>query len=367
MTTTKLPEALQASLLQWYHAHRRKLPWREDPQPWHVMLSELMCQQTRIATVLPYYDRFLERWPTVQDFAAAPEEQVMSAWAGLGYYRRARNLHAAAKEAAARGGIPSTKAELLELPGIGPYTAGAIASIAFGEPVAAVDGNVERVLTRLHGYADNPRRAAGKRWLEARALELTGPGVAGDVTQALMELGATACSPRNPSCGACPWSEHCDAARMEDPSSLPALPARRKPVLTPMVAGVCRDDDVVFLARRAPGLFGGLWEPPCEPVSQGESPEDALRRVFRERLGRRIEVGRRVGEVRHQLTHRDLRVQVFEVTVQPTRRPPSAEGYVEQGYHGATKDLGLSRLAEKVLHLTDEAPPLWVAAAPATT
>ena len=231
------PDAF-ASLLGWYDRSGRTLPWRvrpEDraqgkkPDPYRVWLSEIMLQQTRVAAVIPYYDAFLEGWPTVEALADAPVEAVMERWAGLGYYARARNLHTCARQVARRHGgrFPETEAELRSLPGIGPYTAAAIAAIAFDAPTVPVDGNVERVLARVHGV-QAPLPAA-KPQLRALALLLAPNPRPGDFAQALMDLGATVCTPRNPDCPRCPWASGCVANRNGSASELPRRLAEARP------------------------------------------------------------------------------------------------------------------------------------------
>ena len=197
------PKQFRKLLLQWYDRHARDLPWRESRDPYRIWLSEIMLQQTRVAAVIAHYHEFLRRFPTVEKLAHAREASVLAAWSGLGYYRRARMLHAAAKAVARRGTFPATAAELLDLPGVGRYTAAAIASIAFGEPVAVVDGNVERVLQRFSG-----RRLEGKEFWSA-AEDLLDRERPGDFNQAMMELGATVCTPRAPGCLTCPVVEFC--------------------------------------------------------------------------------------------------------------------------------------------------------------
>jgi A/G-specific adenine glycosylase len=348
---------LRDALVAWYRANARDLPWRREVSPWRTLLSELMLQQTRVDTVVPYFERFTARWPTVEAFAAATDAEVMEAWAGLGYYRRSRNLLAAARAAAAAGGIPGDLEGLRALPGVGPYTAGAIASIAFGLPVPAVDGNVERVLARVDGWADDPRTAAGKRALAARAGALTAPGVASDVTQGLMELGATVCTPRGPSCGACPWAEPCVARARGQAASLPRLPARKAPVAVRGVAAVVVDGSGrVLLGRRPPGLLGGLWEP-----VRGDLPDDvhgataltaAAGALLHAETGLESAGGRHLGSVVHVFTHRRLSLEVVTLTARGAPRDGGPTGY--EAWVWALPDghgLGLSRLADKVLAL----------------
>jgi len=266
---------MRAALLAWYRARRRDLPWRGIDDPYAIWISEVMLQQTQVATALPYFARWMDRFPDVASLAAAPLDQVLSAWQGLGYYARARNLHAAAQTVveALGGQLPTTFAGLRALPGIGEYTAAALASIAYGEPVAAVDGNVERVMARLYGIADDVGRAAGRRAIrEAAARWVVGPSP-GDVNQALMELGATVCTPRRPDCAACPVAACCIALATGRANALPvkarATAARR----VDAIAWLIRSADGRWLVGRRPerGLLGGLWEFPLTHVAGSQS------------------------------------------------------------------------------------------------
>ena len=258
---------LAARLLAWYDRHRRDLPWRAPPgakpDPYRVWLSEIMLQQTTVATVGPYFERFVARWPTVEALAAAETDEVLHAWQGLGYYARARNMLACAKAVAAGGrGFPEDEADLRALPGVGPYTAAAIAAIAFDRPATAVDGNVERVMARLFAI-DRPLPAA-KPLLRAAAESLTPPRRPGDYAQAAMDLGATVCTPRRPDCGACPWRDACRARRAGIAESLPArAPRKKKPKRFGTVFWAVDGTGAVLLRRRPEkGLLGGMMEFP---------------------------------------------------------------------------------------------------------
>jgi A/G-specific adenine glycosylase len=298
--------ALTRDLVDWYRGARRDLPWRRARDPYAVWVSETMLQQTRVQTVLPYYDRFMGEFPTVLSLAEAPEERVLALWSGLGYYRRARMLHAAAKRLAeAHGGrIPQAAADLRQLEGVGRYTAGAIASIAFGQRTPAVDGNVERVLSRLFAIAEDPKGARGSAriWRAAQRLVAKVEGDPGTWNQALMELGATVCAPREPRCAACPVRKHCRADQRGIANALPNAKERTPAATIWRAAVVLVARGSVLLARRhTHALFGGLWEPPA-----GEGGVAAVA----ERLkvdGRTLSV---MGEVVHVLTHRRMRVEV---------------------------------------------------------
>ncbi|WP_454683602.1 A/G-specific adenine glycosylase [Ancylobacter moscoviensis] len=264
-----------AALLAWYDRHRRRLPWRAAPgrrqEPYRVFLSEIMLQQTTVVTVAPYYEAFLARWPSVAALAEAPLEEVLSAWAGLGYYARARNLHACARAVVARhGGVfPDTEEALLDLPGIGPYTAAAIASIAYERRAAPVDGNWERVVARLFAVDEPLPRAKAK--LRALALTLLPDARYGDFAQAMMDLGATICTPRKPACALCPWTEACAARAEGAPEHYPVKVAKAaKPARRGVAFLAVRADGAVLVRSRPPkGLLGGMSEVPSTPWEPG--------------------------------------------------------------------------------------------------
>jgi A/G-specific adenine glycosylase len=297
---------LGGKLLAWYAAVRRDLPWRRTRDPYAVWVSETMLQQTRVDTVVPYYERFMRELPTLGHLADAPAEQVLTLWSGLGYYRRARMLHAAAKQAsAAHGAVPGEVSDLRKLAGIGAYTAGAIASIAFGRRAALVDGNVARVLARLFAVEEDVKTTGGAAtvWALAEALiPGEGEGDPGDWNQALMELGATVCVPREPLCGACPVRARCEGHRRGIASTLPRTSPKRPPVAVRRVAIVLASESAVLLARRRTDLlFGGMWEPPAA---------DGAMEALAARLA--IDPGalEPAGEVVHVLSHRRMQIAV---------------------------------------------------------
>lgn len=268
---TKKAQPDASALLAWYDRHRRRLPWRAEAgrtaDPYHVFLSEIMLQQTTVKAVGPYFVDFLRRWPRVSDLAAAPLEEVLSAWAGLGYYARARNLHACAKAVVERhGGVfPDDEAALLELPGIGPYTAAAIAAIAFDLPAAPVDGNIERVVSRL--YAIDTPLPKGKVEIRARTAALVPRARPGDFAQAMMDLGATICTPKSPACGLCPWMEPCTARAEGAPARYPVkAPKGEKPHRQGIAFLAVRADGAVLLRTRPDkGLLAKMTEAPSTP------------------------------------------------------------------------------------------------------
>jgi len=309
---------IKRALLSWYAATgaraARDLPWRGTRDPYAIWVSETMLQQTRVATVVPYWKRFLEALPTVRSLAEAREDQVLALWSGLGYYRRARMLHSAAKDVVARHGgrLPQQTSGLLGLDGVGKYTAGAIASIAFDERAAAVDGNVARVLARLFAIEEDVTGADGSArvWAVAARLAAVDEGKPGDWTQALMDLGATVCLPQEPECTQCPVRGQCKALARGAVGDLPRKKAKRAPTEVRSVAIVLASRAAILLALRQPDtLFGGLWEVPQEAWTAG-SLRDALRELAN-RLGVAPAALSVRGEIVHILSHRKMRVTVF--------------------------------------------------------
>jgi A/G-specific adenine glycosylase len=308
---------LRARLLAWYRAHRRDLPWRRTRDPYAIWISEAMLQQTRVETVVPYYERFLGRFPDVAALARADLEEVLGLWTGLGYYSRARNLHRAARQLLHQhaGRLPDDPTALRALPGIGRYTAGAVASIAFDRPEPIVDGNVARVLARLHGIREEIDGAPGRRrlWQEAASL-VAGPDP-GALNQALMELGATLCTPRRPRCDACPVSRSCQARRAGDPEALPRkAPRSRVRAVEAVAALVLRRGRALAVRRPERGLLAGMWDLPGGDLAAGERPRDAIERTLRDRVGLRVAGAVRLGAVEHVFTHLRLRLHVFRCT-----------------------------------------------------
>ena len=318
--------SLSARLVSWFASQRRDLPWRSDRSAYRVWLSEVMLQQTRVAVVVDYFLRFVARFPDVKDLAAASEDDVLSLWSGLGYYARGRNLHKAAQAVARdHGGVfPSTSAGLAGLPGIGSYTAAAVASLAFGEQIAVLDGNVARVLSRLCDDDTPIDGPAGKLRFTAVAQQLVDahPSSA-DVNEGLMELGALVCTPRSPSCGACPWSSSC--AGKERASMLPVKAKKQKRKSVRIACVVLRDGaDRVWLERReSAGLFGGLWEPPGTIVDDDGDVEAGWRRALLDRCVTAPASFPAPIVVDRVLTHRALR---FEIVVLPVAAASLAVG-----------------------------------------
>jgi len=347
---------LRERLLRWYDANRRDLPWRRSRDPYAIWISETMLQQTRVETVIPYYERFLARFPDVQSLADASQEDVYSEWAGLGYYSRARNLHAAARAVVEDfgGALPADADGLRQLPGVGRYTAGAVASIAFDRPEAIVDGNVKRVLARLLGIrGDMGDRAVEDRIL-ADAASLARGERPGDLNQALMELGATVCTPRSPSCTRCPLARSCDARRAGDAESLPRKSRRAavRPV-DGVAVWLARGDRVLAVKREAGGLLGGLWELPGGDLEPGERPEDGARRWLSGSLGIDVLDLAGAGRVGHVFTHRSLTLHLLRgrAGAGRTRR----RGLAEHRWLAADalRDLPIATVTRKALAVLD--------------
>jgi A/G-specific adenine glycosylase len=322
-------------LLAWYDRHRRKLPWRAVPgqhaDPYRVWLSEIMLQQTTVKAVGPYYVRFLARWPDIRALAATPLDEVLKTWAGLGYYARARNMHACARAVVERhdGRFPSNEAGLRELPGIGPYTAAAIAAIAFGEPTTPVDGNIERVIARL--YAIDAPLPAAKPEIFRRAEALTPPRRAGDFAQAMMDLGATICTPKTPACVLCPWNQSCAARARGDAETFPRRIPKREGVLRRGAAFVARRADGLVLVRTRParGLLGGMTEVPTTEWSKDFDESQALKNAPRfVSKKKRIAWRRTAGVVRHVFTHFPLELMVYTAGVPVRTAAPKGTRWV---------------------------------------
>lgn len=311
----KTQKNLAARLLAWYAKHKRDLPWRRDAHDsYRVWISEIMLQQTQVATVIPYYERFLARFPNVQALANAKLDAVLKAWEGAGYYARARNLHRATKEIVARfgGKLPSTVDELLTLPGVGRYTAGAIASIAFKHDAAVVDGNVTRVLCRCFNIQSDPKSTATQKELWHLAETLLPRGRAADFNQAVMELGATICTPRNPQCDMCPLNRICAARRLGLQSKLPMKSQKKKLPHHEIAVGVIWKRGKILIAKRfAQDLLGGLWEFPGGHQEKGEPLQATVRREVKEELGIRVKVEKAFAVVDHAYSHFSITMHAF--------------------------------------------------------
>lgn len=347
----------KTALLAWFDRHRRDLPWRASgtpgvpaPEPYEVWISEIMLQQTRVETAIPYYRRFLARFPDVASLARADEAELLALWSGLGYYRRCRALHAAAKSVVASGGnLPTSARELERLPGIGPYTAAAIASIAFSEPVPVLDGNVERVLSRYAALPSGARTRGGRTALLALAATLLDHRRPGDSNQAMMELGATVCTPRAPRCPACPLATGCAALAAGAPENYPAPAQRASAARVQQVVALVETQGRLLLFRRsaAAGQLASLWEfPLVEPA------ELAPAVGFGARFGGTWTLGEELFRLRHSITTRSFAIVVRRATVSAASgEVAEPSGHSEPGWWSREELAGLplTGLARKVL------------------
>jgi len=344
-----------AILLAWYDRHRRALPWRaapgEAPDPYRVWLSEIMLQQTTVKTVAPYYARFLTRWPTVAALAASSLDDVLKAWAGLGYYARARNLHACARVVVERHGgrFPSEEVALAALPGIGRYTAAAIAAIAFARRATPVDGNIERVVARL--FAIEASLPAAKPDIRALAEGLTPTERPGDFAQAMMDLGATICAPLRPCCAVCPWSDACAAHRRGSPETFPRKAPKPEGRLRRGAAFWVERADGAVLVRTRPlrGLLAGMTEVPTSDWVHDFDAAAALRSAPRVANGKGRPTWRKLpGKITHVFTHFPLELVVYATAVPAGTRAPSGMRFVA---HAAFDDEAWPTLMRKVIDL----------------
>lgn len=317
-------ELIAQRLLDWYRREHRALPWRDTTDPYHIWVSEVMLQQTQVVTVIPYYLRFLARFPTVAALAEASLDELLAQWRGLGYYSRARSLHKAAKEVCIRygGQIPDTLSDLRALPGIGDYSSGAILSIAFGRDIVAIDGNVRRVLCRLFNYAGDPSDRAGKLVLHDYAQALLPSGHAGTYNQAMMELGATICSVNKPRCTECPLTANCAAralgAQEERPVTVRRNPLPRRFIVSALVE---REQRLLLVRRIPKGLLGGLWELPGGELQADETNAPGLERLLATYLGIQVTVGELCTTQRHAYTHFLSFVSVYYCIIDGTPLP----------------------------------------------
>lgn len=349
--------AFRQNLRAWYVKHRRDLPWRVPmgsghacrPDPYHVLLSETMLQQTQVATVIPYFRRFVERFPTIEDLAGAPEQDVLRLWQGLGYYSRARNLQRCARQIVDEHGgrVPVDVDTLLRLPGVGRYTAGAIASLAHGTRAPILDGNVTRVLCRIDRIESDPRERTVQQRLWARAEEILPRSGVADFNSALMELGATVCTPRNPKCLLCPVRANCEAQAAGVQERIP-VPKKSKenPLLERWVFCAGRDGRYLFEQRPAKGRWAGMWQ--FVTVARGDTPDAAARAA----VGADVSELVPLGQVRHTLTHRRYRFEAYscQVTGRGDRTEPDTRRWLTlgeiDGYPMSKPHLAIARLLQ---------------------
>lgn len=321
--------SIAKKLLDWYKKNARVLPWRSDPQPYKVWVSEIMLQQTQVDTVIPYFLRWMEKFPDLFSLASATEGDVLQAWEGLGYYSRARNLHKAARIVSKDygGKLPDVTEELLKLPGIGRYTAGAIASIAYGKDSPALDGNIRRVYARLFNVkAPLSSKDSEKLLWKIAACELPS-GNAGDYNQALMDLGSSICTPSNPLCMLCPLSEECQAYALGLQAELPVKKIKPQTPHYLVTAAVIKQDELVLIAKRpANGLLGGLWEFPGGKKNDTDPDlESCLQREIREELDAEIHIDHALGIYRHAYTHFKITLHAFACHLAGSNQPQAIQ------------------------------------------
>lgn len=311
-------------ILDWYAQNGRDLPWRRTKDPYAVWLSEIILQQTRIVQGKAYWERFMERFPTVEDLASASEDEVLRLWEGLGYYSRARNLLKGARQVMAEygGALPRDPALLRKIHGIGPYSAGAIASIAYEVPVPAVDGNVVRVLSRLYGVRTDAAAPDTRRRLEETAASLVPASRPGDYNQAVMDLGATVCVPGTPDCGRCPLSAFCEAFRAGDAADLPLLPRARPPKVIPYAVLLISSGDRILMRRRTERMLQGLW---VFPMFEGVFDVPGLHALAEKKLRLSLSPFLEAGEARHVFTHQVWQMKIYKTGTEADASAP--EGY----------------------------------------
>lgn len=314
MTTDILKKKIQQKLLQWYEKNKRDLPWRKTRDPYAVWISETMLQQTQVATVIPYYERFLKTFPTVHHLAEADLSDVLRIWEGLGYYSRARNLHKAARTIVTRfdGIIPENSEDLRTLPGIGRYTAGAILSIAFNKDAPILDGNIKRVFCRLYAIPKNPKERETEERLWSISGSLIPKGNTSSFNQGLMELGATICTPREPLCLLCPLRHPCRAKEQGNPEDFPKKVSKKEIPHVEAVSAVIIKGDRVLLRQRPPrGLLGGLWEFPNWPIEEGKDLKRSLKTHLKKEGASTVRLDNPVGTLKHTYSHFKLTLHVY--------------------------------------------------------
>jgi A/G-specific adenine glycosylase len=328
----KTRTAVRNKLLPWFAANKRSMPWRSNRTPYRVWISELMLQQTRVDQVIPYFKRFMQRFPSLKSLATAPQEDVLKMWEGLGYYSRARNLHKAARLIANehQGRFPNTAEDILKLPGVGSYTAAAIGSLAFNLDLAVLDGNVIRVLSRLFAYTRDTRSTPAKKELQQLADDLLVKGDAGNFNEAMMELGATVCLPKNPKCGECPLGKTCLGHQSGRPTDYPVkAPKKKVPHIVVGAAVVTnRKGEVLIAQRRDQDMLGGLWEFPGGKQEPGETIQQCIVRELKEELGINIETKAFLVTVKHAYSHFTMEMHTFWAKIKSGRpRPIHCQDY----------------------------------------
>jgi len=351
-----LADADRDALLRWFRENRRDLPWRtEDRDPYPVWVSEVMLQQTRVDTVVPYFNRFMEAFPSLEDLAAADEEEVLNLWEGLGFYSRARNMHRAAQKLLEtfNGSFPEDVDALKTLPGVGPATAAAIASFSFQKPVPFLDGNVFRVMSRYTGYAGNTETSEGTSYVRASVRNSMPSDQPGTFNEALIELGATVCTPSDPDCPGCPIRDGCVAVDEDLQEDLPYRGTSREvPTRTRTGLLIRRGSTILMVRRPSSGLLGGLWEPPALWNEDEEPIETTARRTMRWALGRTVQLEQLDEPVTHTYSHFKLQMPLFQGRVRNAETGPDA--WPAQWADPETLDeLPVHRAARKALSVVD--------------
>ncbi|MHA1569502.1 MAG: A/G-specific adenine glycosylase [Alphaproteobacteria bacterium] len=347
----KTRQRIQTAIIDWFAGAKRDLPWRNRPTPYRVWVAEIMAQQTQLQTVVPYFARFIKRFPTVAALAAAPIDDVLALWSGLGYYRRARDLHHAAQILMEQHGgkLPRETETLMRLPGIGRYTAGAIASIAYRQPTPVLDGNVIRVLARLFDVADDTNKAATRNRLWELAALLVPADDPRAFNEGLMELGALICTPQSPDCPMCPVVKHCQARRTGTVEQRPFRERKKPPVVAKLHAAlVQRDDDAVLLTQNEhDGLYGGLWQVPLFPTAKAKVRN--LPQILRERFSVEAQATGKLGRIEHTLSHRRLVIDVYGFIVSGSPAGKTSCRWIK--HERELQKLGVSALTRKILNL----------------
>lgn len=310
----------QHNLISWFKQEQRDLPWRKDQDPYKVWVSEIMLQQTRVDTVIPYFNRFIDWFPTIDDLANANEDKVLKAWEGLGYYSRVRNLHSAVKEVKEKynGQVPNSPVEISELKGVGPYTAGAILSIAYGKPEPAVDGNVMRVLSRILSIWEDIARPSTRKIFEKAVRELISHENPSAFNQALMELGALICTPTSPSCLLCPVRDHCQAFYEGVQAELPIKTKKNAQRTVDLAAVILKNNDGKFLIHKRAnnGLLANLWEFPNVEISYPfDSEREQINDLFKEAYNLNICLDRSIGQIEHVFSHLVWNIRIYTGTI----------------------------------------------------
>ncbi len=330
-------KTLTSTLLQWFDQHQRDLPWRRTYHPYHIWVSEIMLQQTQVDRVIDYFNRWINRFPDIVTLAKADEDELLHAWEGLGYYSRVRNLHKAAKTIIAdHGQLPTDYKNLLDLPGIGPYTAGAIMSIAYNQDYPVVDANIERLFSRLYDIASPIKSKENKALIWQKAKELLPSGKSRLFNQAMMELGALVCLPKKPHCLTCPLSLHCLAYKHDSVDERPVLPPKKKTIFIEMATGILvKDGKVLIQKRKADDVWANLWEFPGGRLKDGESPSQAVTREFFEETELRIVPHTNITSVNHSYMHYRVTLHGFLCTL-------SGSDHSEPALHAAQENKWVS-------------------------